>query len=69
MYDDRHRLFGSGGDLTNLVVGAAAAGVVGYLSIGWLLGFLKRYSTYGFVAYRLVLAAAVTALWLTGTIR
>jgi undecaprenyl-diphosphatase len=63
MYDDRHELFASGGDLTNLVVGAAVAAVVGYLAIAWLLGFLKRYSTYGFIVYRLAFAAVVMALW------
>jgi undecaprenyl-diphosphatase len=63
MYDDRHELFASGGEITNLVVGAAVAAVVGYLSIAWLIGFLKRYSTYGFIVYRLALAAVIMALW------
>jgi undecaprenyl-diphosphatase len=68
-YSDRNRLFTTSEDVVNLLAGAAVAGVVGYLSIGWLLGFLKRYSTHGFVVYRLALAAAIMALWAMGTIR
>jgi undecaprenyl-diphosphatase len=68
-YKDRHELFRSGADVVNLLIGAAVAAVVGYLSIAWLIGFLKRYSTFGFVAYRLVLAGVIFALWALGTIR
>jgi undecaprenyl-diphosphatase len=66
MYDDRHELFQSGADVTNLVVGMAVAGVVGYFSIAWLIGFLKRYSTTVFIVYRLMLGGVIIALWLTG---
>jgi len=69
MYDDRTKLFASGGNVLNLVVGTAVAGVVGYWSIAWLLGYLKRHPTYVFVVYRLFLAAAILAMlaagWLT----
>lgn len=61
-YDDRHRLFTTGADVLNLVVGGAVAAVVGYLSIAWLLGFLARNATYGFIIYRLVLAAVLFGL-------
>jgi undecaprenyl-diphosphatase len=69
MYDDRSKLFGSETDVVNLVVGAAVAGVVGYLSIAWLLGYLKRHATYGFVVYRLILAAAILGLLAADVIR
>jgi undecaprenyl-diphosphatase len=66
MYDDRHELFGSGHEVLNLVVGAAVAAVVGYWSIAWLLGYLKRHPTYVFVVYRLFLAAAILAMLSAG---
>lgn len=61
-YDDRHRLFASGADVLNLIVGGGVAAVVGYLAIAWLIGFLSRHGTYGFVVYRLVLAAVLFGL-------
>jgi undecaprenyl-diphosphatase len=69
MYDDRHELFHTRADVVHLVVGAAAAAVVGYWSIGWLLGFLKRYSTYAFIVYRLFLAAAIFAMLAAGYLK
>ena len=61
-YKDRNEIFQTQSDVLNLVVGAAVAGVVGYLSIAWLIGFLKRYSTVGFVVYRLMLAGVLFGL-------
>jgi undecaprenyl-diphosphatase len=55
-------LFASGDQVAALVVGTAVSGVVGYLSIAFLLNFLKRYSTAVFVAYRLLMGAAILAL-------
>ncbi|HEY2784927.1 MAG TPA: undecaprenyl-diphosphatase UppP [Fimbriiglobus sp.] len=55
-------LFASGDDVTNLVVGTVVSAVVGYFAIAWLLGFLKRYSTYAFVVYRIVLGILILAL-------
>ncbi len=52
-------LFASGDDVAALLVGTLVSAVVGYLSIAWLLHFLKRYSTAVFVAYRLVFAAVL----------
>jgi len=68
-YKDRHEIFHTGSDVLNLVVGAAVAGAVGYWSIGWLIGFLKRYSTYGFIVYRLALGAAILVLWQFAVLR
>ncbi len=62
MYDDKDKLFAAGGEGMNLLIGATVAGIVGYLSIAWLLGFLKKYSTFGFVVYRLILGAVIFAL-------
>lgn len=56
-------LFASGDQMLALAVATAVSGVVGYLSIAWLLGFLKRRSLGVFVAYRLALAAVLLAWW------
>ncbi len=53
---------GEGGDLVSLAVGIAAAGVSGYLAIGFLLRFLERHGTHVFAAYRLALGAALMVM-------
>jgi undecaprenyl-diphosphatase len=68
-YKDRDALFGSGDARLNLFVGAAVAAVVGYAAIAWLLGFLKRYTTTGFVVYRLILGALILGLWTAGQLK
>ena len=62
-------LFASGDEVLALGVGVAAAAVVGYLAIWWLLGFLARYSTGVFVAYRLLLGGAILALLAAGVLK
>lgn len=42
-----------------LIVGIASAFVFSYLSIAWLLKFLQRHNTWGFVWYRLALGVAL----------
>ncbi len=52
-------------DLTALAVGTIVAGIVGYLSIWFLLAFLKKNSTLIFIIYRIAVGAAILiALWL-----
>src|SRR5262249_13566376 len=55
LYKERQELLASQADVVNLVVASAAAGVVGYASIAFLLAFLRTRTTYVFVAYRLAL--------------
>jgi undecaprenyl-diphosphatase len=45
-----------------LLVGTIVAGVVGYLSIWFLLSFLKRNSTGVFIAYRIILGTVLLVL-------
>lgn len=40
-----------------LILGFVIAGVIGYLSIRWLLNYLKKNSFYGFAAYCVVISA------------
>lgn len=61
---DGSGLFASGDEMTALAVGTLVSGVVGYWSIGWLLGFLKRYNMGVFVAYRIALGVGLL-MWLT----
>ncbi len=48
---------GLGSFILPMVIGFIAAGVVGYLSIRWLLGYLTRHSFYAFAIYCAVLGA------------
>jgi undecaprenyl-diphosphatase len=55
----------SSNDLAALAVGTIVAGVVGYISIWFLLAFLRKNSTLIFIIYRIVVGAAILiALWL-----
>lgn len=69
LYDGREQLLASKGELVNLLVATAVAGVVGYFAIAWLIGFLKRYSMTVFVVYRLVLGGVLVALSLAGVLK
>jgi undecaprenyl-diphosphatase len=51
---------------TALVTGLLVAAVSGYLSVAWLLRFLRTRTTYGFVVYRVILGLALIAAVLGG---
>lgn len=67
--DGSRSLFASGDEVAALVVGTAVSAVVGYLSIAWLLHFLKRYSTAVFVVYRIILGVVLLALLSAGVLQ
>jgi undecaprenyl-diphosphatase len=52
-----------------LTVGLLTAAVSGYLSVAWLLRFLRTRTTYGFVIYRIVLGLGLVTAVLAGKIR
>jgi undecaprenyl-diphosphatase len=54
--------------VTNLVVATIVSAVVGYLSIAFLLSYLRRHTTYVFIGYRLIIGAVILALVLTGRV-
>ena len=64
-YDKRNELMNSE-TLYSLGIGLAVSAVVGYLCIAGLISFLKRFSTTGFVAYRVIFGAVLIALALSG---
>lgn len=49
-------------DLRFFLVGFSLAAITGYLTIGFMLRFLRRHTFYPFVAYRLALAVVVLVL-------
>jgi len=52
----------------NLIIATAASGVVGYLSIEFLLKYLKRKSTFIFIIYRIVIGIIILFLISNGII-
>src|ERR1051326_440395 len=55
LYKKREVLLDSSDSIINLLVATIVSGVIGYWSIAFLLGYLKKHSTYVFILYRLVL--------------
>lgn len=69
MVSKRKELLSSDEALMPILLATLVAGVVGYASIAFLLGFLKRYSTYGFIVYRILLGIAILALVAQGVLK
>lgn len=68
LYKDGRALFAVPEQALNLFVGGVVAGIVGYASIAWLLNFLARQTTHGFIIYRLLFGTLIIALWLLGVL-
>jgi undecaprenyl-diphosphatase len=49
-----------------LMIGLACAAITGYLSVAWLLRYLRTRTTFPFVVYRIVIGLAIFALLATG---
>jgi undecaprenyl-diphosphatase len=64
LYKSRGELLGTQQDIAALVVATVASLVVGYLTIAFLLSYLKTHTTYVFVAYRLLLGGLI-CYWLS----
>lgn len=58
----RHELLASQADAFNLFAGTAVSAMVGYLAIAFLLGYLRKHSTWVFIIYRLALGGLLLAL-------
>lgn len=59
----------TGDTLMTVVIGTGAAFGSGLLAISFLLHFLKKHSTLVFIGYRLLLGAAILALWSADRLR
>lgn len=57
------------GNILNLAAATLTAGIVGYLSIAFLLSYLKRHTTAVFIAYRLAAGAALLMLLQGGSLQ
>jgi undecaprenyl-diphosphatase len=66
MKEALHRL--PQGSLATLAVGTIVSGIVGYVSIWFLLRFLKTHTTGVFIAYRLIVGGAILILLFSGRI-
>src|SRR5579871_4653385 len=53
-------------EITSVLVAGATAFVVGYGVVAFLLGFLRRHTTWAFIFYRLALGALILALLANG---
>lgn len=56
----------SGTSVANLIVATVVSGIVGYATIAFLLSYLKRHSTYAFIAYRLLVGIILLTLAFKG---
>jgi undecaprenyl-diphosphatase len=54
------------GSLTNLAVGTVVSGIVGYVSIWFLLRYLRTHSTGIFIGYRIIVGAAILLMLFMG---
>ncbi len=62
----RHELLATQAHVLDLIAATVVSFIVGYASIAFLLGYLKKHTMWVFIAYRLGLGAILLALLLTG---
>jgi undecaprenyl-diphosphatase len=68
LIDARSQLLSSSAEAAKLGVALVVTAVVGYATIPWLLAYLRKRTTLVFIVYRLLLAAFLLCLLLTGHI-
>jgi len=66
LYKERHELLATPEHIHYLVAATVVAGIVGYASIAFLLGYLKKHTTWVFIVYRIVLGVVLLALLAAG---
>jgi undecaprenyl-diphosphatase len=62
LVEERHALLSSQDNVVNLLVATVLSAMVGYASIAFLIGFLRRHTTYLFIVYRLILGGVLLYL-------
>ena len=65
----RHELLATQEHVLNLLAATFVSFVVGYVSIAFLLGYLKKHTTWLFIIYRLALGGILLALLLGGKLK
>src|SRR4030095_931430 len=68
LYDERATLLSSGDSITSILIATVVSGIVGYISIWFLLTYLKTHSLNLFVIYRIALGLLVLVLLFTNVI-
>lgn len=68
LYKARGELLSTQENVIALVVSTVVSGIVGYISIAFLLYYLKTHTTYIFIAYRLVLGGLILFWLAQGTL-
>jgi undecaprenyl-diphosphatase len=64
LYKERHALLNTPEHIHDLVIATVVAFIIGYASIAFLLGYLKKHTTWLFIIYRLAMGAVLlTLLW------
>ena len=69
LYETRDVLMVLSSELVNLVAATVFAGVVGYLSIAFLISYLKKHTTSLFIIYRIALGVGILGLVVAGYIQ
>jgi undecaprenyl-diphosphatase len=59
---ERHELFAPEIGVMNIIVSTIISGIVGYLSIAFLLDYLKKHTTYIFIIYRIIVGLGLLYL-------
>ena len=65
VFELRKLHFDSRAEIVNVLMAGLAAFVVGYAAVAFLLGFLRRHTTWMFIIYRIALGATLLALLAT----
>ena len=58
----------SGTSMMNLLIATIISAIVGYASIAFLINYLRRHTTYAFIAYRLIAGILILGLLFAGLI-
>ena len=66
IFEFRHALHEPAGNPVALAMATLISAIVGYASIAFLLGYLKKHTTWAFIVYRLALGALLLALLSAG---
>ena len=62
LYSERAALLSSGDSTISLIIGTIVSGIVGYLSIWFLLSYLKKHSMMIFIIYRIAFGILILIL-------
>ncbi len=69
LYETRDVLMASSSELVNLIAATFFAGVIGYLSIAFLISYLKKHTTSLFILYRIALGVGILGLIAAGYVK